>query len=165
MRADFNTGSIPFKIKSKDSENMVLRQLRVFISLIWLGMILGISFLETPVKFQAPSVTLEIGLDIGRHVFTVFNKIEIVFALLLALLILIGKQKRRRVIPLGVAWFALALQTIWLLPVLDARVELILQGQIPPPSPMHSIYVGFEVLKALALAVYGFWNLSAAKWQ
>jgi carbon starvation protein CstA len=119
-------------------------------------MILGISFLETPVKFKAPSVTLEIGLDVGRQVFGVFNKVECALALAMAILIVIIRQKDRLVIPLGVVWSSLVLQTFWLLPVLDDRVELILQGQTPTPSYLHTIYVVLEVLKAIALAVYGF---------
>ena len=136
---------------------MLFHRLLVCISLIWLGMILGISFLETPVKFKAPSVTLEIGLDAGRQVFGVFNKVECALALAMAILIVIIRQKGRLVIPLGVVWSSLALQTFWLLPILDDRVELILQGQTPAPSYLHTIYVVLEVLKAVVLAVYGFW--------
>jgi hypothetical protein len=36
---------------------------------VWLGMVLAISFLEAPLKFRAPNVTLQIGLGIGRLVF------------------------------------------------------------------------------------------------
>lgn len=136
---------------------MLFHRLLVCISLIWLGMILGISFLETPVKFKAPSVSLEIGLDVGRQVFGVFNKVECALALAMAILTVIIRQKDRLVIPLGVVWSSLALQTFWLLPILDDRVELILQGQTPAPSYLHAIYVVLEVLKAVALAVYGFW--------
>lgn len=124
--------------------------------MIWLGMILGISFLETPVKFMAPDVTLEIGLDIGRQVFGIFNKVECGLALVLAILVGIIRQKDRWVILPVVVWFSLALQTFWLLPLLDDRVGLILQGQTPPPSHLHTFYVVLEVLKAIALAVYGF---------
>ena len=124
--------------------------------MIWLGMILGISFLETPVKFMAPGVTLEIGLDIGRQVFGIFNKVECGLALALAILVGIIRQKGRWVILPVVVWSSLALQTFWLLPLLDDRVGLILQGQTPPPSHLHTFYVVLEVLKAIALAVYGF---------
>jgi hypothetical protein len=47
----------------------------IFIEFIWAGMLSGRSFLEAPVKFTAPSITLAIGLDVGRHVFAVFNKV------------------------------------------------------------------------------------------
>lgn len=56
---------------------------------VWTGMVLGISFLETPVKFTAPSVTLPIGLDVGLHVFGAFNKVEI-GGVLLACGLLVG---------------------------------------------------------------------------
>ena len=141
---------------------MLLHRLLIYISLIWLGMILGISFLEAPLKFKAPSVTLEIGLDIGRRVFGVFNKVECALAVAMIILAFIIRQKDRQVILLGIVWLSLALQTFWLLPFLDDRVALILQGQRPAPSPLHSIYVVLEVLKAAALGVYGFRALRRA---
>ena len=129
------------------------------IALIWLGMVLGISFLEAPVKFMAPSVTLAIGLDIGRHVFGAFNKVECAFALIMAILLILIRKKDRSMISLGLAWLILALQTVWLLPGLETRTEIIIQGQTPAPSLSHTIYVVLEILKAVALAVYGFWNI------
>ena len=129
------------------------------IALIWLGMVAGISFLEAPVKFMAPSVTLAIGLDIGRYVFGTFNKVECAFALIIAILLIIIRKKDRSMILLGLAWIFLALQTAWLLPVLEARTEVIIQGQTPAPSLSHTIYVVLEALKAVAIAVYGFWNI------
>ena len=33
---------------------------------IWLGMVLAISFLEAPLKFRAPGITIPLGLGIGR---------------------------------------------------------------------------------------------------
>ena len=138
---------------------MRLRRLSAFIGLIWLGMILGVSFVATPLKFQAPSVSLEIGLDIGRLVFGIFNKIEIVLAFLMVVLVLMSKQMNGFIIALGTACLALTAQSIWLLPILVAHIELILQGQQPQGSGLHTIYVGLEVLKALALAVYGYGNL------
>ncbi len=122
-------------------------------------MILGVSFVATPLKFQAPSVTLEIGLEIGRLVFGVFNKIEIAFAVVMVLMLLLSRQKDISVGALVVVWLALALQTVWLLPALVDRIQLIMQGQQLPPSALHSIYVGLEVVKILALAVYGIYNI------
>src|ERR1700751_4804208 len=47
---------------------------------VWLGMVLAISFVETPLKFRAPGVTLPIGLGIGRLVFRVLNACELALA-------------------------------------------------------------------------------------
>ena len=47
---------------------------------VWLGMVLAISFLEAPLKFRAPGVTLQLGLGIGRLVFRALNTCEAVLA-------------------------------------------------------------------------------------
>lgn len=139
-----------------ENRKILFHRLLVCISLIWLGMIFGISFLGAPLGFMVPSETPEIGLSIGRRVFGVFNKVECAMALAMAILIVMVRQKDRLLIHLGVVWSSLALQTFWLLPILNNRVELILQGRTPAPSPVHAIYVIIEILKAVLLAVYGF---------
>ncbi len=151
------------KIDSPRNRKDLIDRSAACTALIWLGMVLGISFLEAPVKFMAPSVTLEIGLDIGRYVFGVFNKVECVFALVIAILLITARRKDLSMVPIGLAWLSLALQTVWLLPVLAARSELIIQGQTPPPSVSHTIYVVLEVIKAVSLAVYGFWKVLRGK--
>ena len=47
---------------------------------VWLGMVLAISFLEAPLKFRAPGVTLQVGLGIGRLVFRALNVCELALA-------------------------------------------------------------------------------------
>jgi hypothetical protein len=48
--------------------------------MVWLGMVLAISFLEAPLKFRAPDVTVPIGLGIGRLAFRALNTAEAVLA-------------------------------------------------------------------------------------
>jgi hypothetical protein len=43
--------------------------LALAVPFLWLGMVLAISFLEAPLKFRAPGITLALGLGIGRLVF------------------------------------------------------------------------------------------------
>lgn len=50
------------------------------VTFTWLGMVLAISFLEAPLKFGAPGVTVRIGLGIGRRVFRALNAVETVLA-------------------------------------------------------------------------------------
>ena len=45
---------------------------------LWAGVVLGISFLETPLKFKAPGITTVLGVGIGKLVFNALNKIEII---------------------------------------------------------------------------------------
>ena len=130
---------------------------------LWAGMVLGIPFLETPVKFAAPSVTLAIGLDVGRHVFGMLNKVEIGFALLACVLLLASRMPRLALVSLCAAMAIVALQSLWLLPILDARVQLILDGKTPPPAPYHWFYVALELAKVAALLTAGSACLRALK--
>ena len=53
----------------------------VAVVFVWLGMVLAISFLEAPLKFRAPGVTVPIGPGIGRLVFRALNSFEVAFAI------------------------------------------------------------------------------------
>ena len=57
----------------------------------------------------------------------------------------------------------MALQRLWLLPLLDARAELIIQGGTPEPAPWHALYIGVEILKLLALLIAGWLTLWVAR--
>jgi len=62
---------------------MIFRLLQIAIPFVWFGLIGGISFLEAPLKFQAPNITIPLGLGIGRLIFFWLNKMEIKLAVLL----------------------------------------------------------------------------------
>jgi hypothetical protein len=135
----------------------------VALCFVWAGMVLGISFLETPVKFTAPSVTLLIGLDVGRHVFGMMNKVEIAAALLACILIVLARAERAVWLPLATSVIIVALQTVWLLPILDARVEILLNGRTPADASYHIIYIGLELLKVIGLIASGVAGLFVLK--
>ena len=124
----------------------------VALLLIWAGMLIGVSFLASPAKFAAPSLTLPVALDVGRQVFGTFSRAEIGLALATFLLAL---ASRRGIVPvwlvLGLIWLIVAVQSFLLLPVLDARVGMILKGVQPPPGPWHVAYVALEVTKLVTL--------------
>lgn len=130
---------------------------------VWAGLVLGISFLETPVKFTAPSVTLIIGLDIGRHVFGMLNRVECGLMVVCVGLALFYQPARAVWLPLGVAVCVVVMQTVWLLPVLNARVAMIMNGVMPPPAPYHSLYAIVEVLKLIGLLASGAAGLSSLR--
>ncbi len=127
------------------------------IAAIWIGLIAGVSFLATPVKFMAPSLSLPVALDVGRHTFGAFNKTEWVVAL--ALLGWLATTVRIAPLALAAAIVAtalVALETAWLLPELDHRVGLIIAGQTPPPSRLHRAYIVVECIKLIAVAIAAF---------
>ena len=124
---------------------------------VWAGLVAGISFLEAPLKFTAPHITVLLGLGIGRIVFAALNKVE----LALAATALLSAAWRRAPMNLWVALALLSavlqLQTLWLLPALDLRATALLAGHPTLPSNLHKTYIGLEVIKLLTLLLAGSW--------
>ena len=130
-----------------------------FVCWVWSGMILGVSFLAAPVKFQAESLTLPVALDVGRVTFQAFDRLEWLWAAALVV-VAIRDGRHGRLDRGGVAWIGVILvivvvQSAVFLPALDARVALVLAGEILPPSPLHTISGVAEVLQVLALLWLG----------
>jgi hypothetical protein len=75
---------------------------------IWLGMVLAISFLEAPLKFRAPNVTLPIGLGIGRLVFRALNTVEVALAIVILATTLASPPPAGAAAAFAVAFAALA---------------------------------------------------------
>ncbi|MFC5045187.1 hypothetical protein ACFSTE_16750 [Aquimarina hainanensis] len=132
----------------------------VIITFIWLGFVLAISFMEAPLKFKAPSVTMAIGVDIGRLVFGALNKVEIVFSLayLFGIRYYYIIEKRIGYIMLVILVIVL-IQTVYLLPVLDKYALLVISGKESPSSIPHIVYVVFEIGKIVLLALIGYKQL------
>ena len=125
---------------------------------VWLGLLIGVSFIATPIKFAAPTLELGPALDVGRVTFGLFSRIEWAIAAVFALAVAVAGGSRYRAVAAGTLVVMLAVQALWLLPVLDQRVAATIAGQPLPPSWHHTGYAGFEALKAcllLALAVAG----------
>jgi hypothetical protein len=128
----------------------------VAIPFIWFGLLLGISFIEAPLKFYAPGITLGLGLGIGRLVFGVMNKVEIVLGIVLLISILRTKPSGHFVkIAVAIILSLLLLETVWLLPLLDVRAQAVIDGTGAPYSNMHIVYIAFDVVKLLLLFATG----------
>ena len=125
----------------------------LILTVLWGGILIGVSFVATPAKFLAPSLTLPVALDVGRHTFAVSNPIEWGAAGALFLSGLASRTSWQN----WTAWLCaigiLGLETFWLLPILDARVSLIIAGEQPPPTSHHAVYIACEVCKFLALLI------------
>ena len=135
---------------------MLSKAIKIAVPFIWFGMVLAISFIEAPLKFQAPGIDLPLGLGIGRLVFFALNKMEIVCAVFLLFACWRGRSNTRlETGSLGLVILILILETVWLLPVLDARAELVITGAEPPFSRMHIVYIVFDAVKLIALMTLG----------
>lgn len=132
-----------------------------YVCFIWFGMTAGISLLETPVRFTAPTLTRPVALDIGRVVFAALNKAELVALLVLLLVVRISGRARELWIQCSALILILLAQSIWLLPQLAARAQQIVAGVEPAPSMLHGTYSVLELLKLLLLLYLGFRSLQA----
>ena len=122
---------------------------------VWFGMVAAISFLEAPLKFRAPGVSVRIGLGIGRLVFRALNAVEVVLAVVLVIAAATGSPPARVVAAGAVAVAALLVQLAAVRPRLTRRSDLVLAGEDPPRSRAHYGYVALEALKLAALLVTG----------
>ena len=122
---------------------------------LWAGLVLGVSFVATPVKFLAPSLSLADALAVGRVTFEALKWIECVAIIGLAVLVWRAMPGRREFALLGITVAILLCQYLWMLPVLDARVQTIIDGQDLPPSSLHWIYTALEFGKMVLLVVIG----------
>ena len=96
-------------------------------------MVLAISFLEAPLKFRAPGVTVPLGLGIGRLVFRALNVTEVVWAALLVAGLLIDGRPTRVVVAGATAVAALVVQLVGVRPLLTRRSDRVLAGEDAPP--------------------------------
>lgn len=117
---------------------------------VWLGMVVAISFLEAPLKFRAPGVTLAVGLGIGRLVFRALNVAELILAIV-ATVAMVGGSRYSAWPLFGIAGLTLIAQLILVRPRLRRRTDAVLRGESGSRSRAHLGYVALEVVKALAL--------------
>lgn len=123
---------------------------------LWLGMVIAISFIEAPIKFRAPGVTLAIGLGIGRMVFRVLNSVEAVLAVALLIAVTVGDWHGVSIpVVSGLAAAVLAIQLIAVRPALTRRSNAVLDGYDGPRSNIHYVYVALELLKVGFLIAAG----------
>lgn len=126
----------------------------------WLGMVLAISFIEAPLKFRAPKVTLQIGLGVGRLVFRALNSAEVTLTLILLVALVMSRPPMFAVAALGVAVAMLVTQIAGVRPFLTKRSDAVLAdpdgGVGLKRSKAHFAYSGLEIIKVSALVVGGF---------
>lgn len=130
---------------------------------IWIGFVSAISFMEAWLKFRAPGITLPLGLGIGRIVFNALNKVEWALAFIIFLNLFFKSNSVFTTVNMifSLTVIILLLQTFWLLPILDNRAELYIQGKDVQASSIHFYYMGMEVIKVIALFIIGFFQFKS----
>ncbi|MGW3354349.1 hypothetical protein ACWDFL_02855 [Streptomyces bungoensis] len=128
---------------------------------VWLGMVLAISFLEAPLKFRAPGVTIPIGLGIGRLVFRALNAVEAALAVVVVVAVVVGGHPAAVSGLTAAVAVLLAAQLAVVRPRLNRRSDRVLAGEDLPRSRGHLWYVALELAKVAALLALGIGLLAA----
>ena len=128
----------------------------------WLGMVVAISFIEAPLKFRAPGVSLQVGLGIGRLVFRALNTVEAALAVTLLIAIAIDPPLLGAIAAVTVAVVMLAAQLLAVRPRLHRRSDAVLATPLSAASAgssrrsrAHYGYVALEGMKVAALLAAG----------
>lgn len=130
---------------------------RLVLPAIWLGLLIGISLIEAPLKFTAPGITIPLGLGIGRLVFGAMNIVEVVLFIALAAACIkrsVGSRFIQVIVSLGVV---LLVKMALIRPVLNKRTDAVLAGVDDGGSLAHYFYIAADgvliVLLVLALVL------------
>ncbi|TSI15064.1 hypothetical protein [Brevibacterium aurantiacum] len=124
---------------------------RIVLPAIWLGLIIGISLIEAPLKFIAPGITIPLGLGIGRLVFTAMNWVEIVIAVLLLWSVFksaVGAGYRQLTSAVTVVLIA---KVAVIRPLLNKRTDAVLAGVDDGGSSLHLFYIAADGLLIVGL--------------
>jgi hypothetical protein len=107
------------------------------VAFIWLGMVLAISFLETPLKFRAPRRHRADRTRQGRLVFRALNLVERVLVTMLLGALLVAVPHARVMVGAALALTVLLVQVAVVRPMLAPRSDRVLAGESPPQSRAH----------------------------
>lgn len=128
---------------------------------IWSQLIIGISFMEAWLKFNAPDVSVALGLGIGRIVFRALTSVEWV----LITLILVCFTINNPILPAYCLPFfiltvmILSAQTFLILPKLEYKEDHPVNSKIIFTSSLHFFYIFLEFVKLIVILTIAFWQI------
>jgi hypothetical protein len=129
--------------------------IRSITAIFWLGFFMAISFMEAPLKFTAPGLSMAEGLQIGKIIFKSLNRCEWSFLLIIFITCIVKKPTRRSFYLIAAISAIMIMETAWLLPVLDINANLIIKGQMVTDHSAHWLYVILEIIKVPVLLMIG----------
>lgn len=124
-------------------------------AIFWLGFFMAISFMEAPLKFTAPRLSMAEGLQIGKIIFKSLNTCEWTFLLIIFITCIVKKTTRKGFYLITAISVIMAVETSWLLPVLDKNADLIIKGLPVAEHSTHWLYVALEIIKVPLLLLIG----------
>jgi len=123
----------------------------------WIGLFITVSFLETPLKFQVPGMTLPIALELGKTMFGISTNIQLGLMMVILLMLIRGQKKHNKFefTVFSLISIILLLEKFWMLPILDARADLLAAGKLAPASELHNYFIYGESAKLILLVLFG----------
>lgn len=130
--------------------------IRSITAIFWLGFFVAISFMEAPLKFTAPNLSMAEGLQIGKIIFGALNKCEWFFLFFIVVTAILQPASKKGTYLIIAICAILIIETAWLLPLLNDDANRIVNGKaaINPPY-LHWLYVVLELIKAPVLLLIG----------
>lgn len=130
---------------------------------LWTGLILGISFVAQPAKFNTPQLSLPVALAIGRRIFNFMHISEAVLAVVSISLVFASERvdngfHTANKTCLFFAVFILLIQSRLLMPILSKRVDALLAGKTLTPTRHHKMFGVLEIAKLSLLIIFA-WSL------
>src|SRR3546814_19400233 len=107
---------------------------------VWLGMVLAISFIEAPLKFRAPGVTIPLGLGIGRLVFRALNSVELLLAAGIVVCLVVAEARTSVWLAAAVGIVVLLAQVGLVRPSLTLSRNAVLAGEDAPRPNTHLVH-------------------------
>jgi hypothetical protein len=129
----------------------LLMTFHIILPILYAGILLGVSFIAIPIKFLAQSLTLPIALDVGKVTFYALIRLEWCLSLICLFIFYYRAFHKSDYILISIIFIILAIQTFYILPVLDERISLIQQNHSLEPSNLHLVYIIMDFIKIISL--------------
>jgi hypothetical protein len=129
--------------------------LRLVLPSVWLGVIVALAFVETPLKFMAPGITVPLALGVGRIVFLALSIGSWIFLVAITLIgIARPRESRTGWMLIAGMWVVMAVESFVIRPQLAARTDVVTAGGDPGESWLHQGYIVAMVLLLLQVLIY-----------
>ena len=136
---------------------MIESKFIIAIVLFWAGFIASISFMDTWLKVRAKEAVTPVGLNISKSAFSVLNFLEWLFFLLYLIFWILRFRLWFEVANLLslLLLIILIFQTVYLLPQLKKRADLLMGGN-SRESSVFTFYITMEYTKVVLLLALGY---------
>ncbi|MBP9160516.1 MAG: hypothetical protein LKM36_01600 [Flavobacteriales bacterium] len=122
---------------------------------IWTGLVVGIAFMVSWLKYRAFGVTLPVGASIDMKLLPALMRVEWVLAIAVAIDLFFGKASLPMMALAAVPVVLLLIQTIYLQPGLNASALQIFHGHGDTGATLRNAQTGLEALKVATLIMLG----------